>query len=513
MKRFRVRLPIWKAYLYSLAQRYRRYLWINKSMLEFGMSSKEIGLLHGMLHKYLRKETLRKVKAIQYYELVKLVLGSKLAIATKEEIKVANKLFIAYQINTGDLIMELKQIKEFAKEVGMDAKSIKNMDEDELTLAILQNMDGDKAYSDEFIDWYEGLPEELFDEAEAVEEEKPAKAKGKSKGKEVKEEVDYSELIEAIEEAESIDELVEIAQDDDFEEIFAEVDTDTKMVKKLKKAMLAAIEAKQEEPEEEEEEEKPAPKAKGKPAKEEKPVSKAKPIKEEKPVAKAKAVKKAEPEPEPEETDLAEAINDATTAEELKEIADEVKEENPELFKGISFRQGRGKSPFRTDVKNIKKEMLSRLDEGEAEEPEEEETAELEVTAELVNDAVEAEDKEALQEMGNALGIKFSALERHSVAKMSDKILHFLPKEAKKTEKRTDKGAKAKPEKAKGKDAGEESKSIYQVVEEMVIAGEDEKAIVKAVSPVLTERGKNKVQILKWVKQMITVVESAQEEE
>ena len=506
--KYRVRLPIWKSYLYSLVQRYRRYLWINKGMIEFGMTAREVGILHGMMHKYLRKEVLRQVKAIQYHELVNIVLGSKLAIATKEEIQVANKLFVAYKINTKELVMELKQLKAFAAEVGLEAKKIKGMDEEEMTMAILQVMDADKAYSDEFVEWYNDLPEELFDTADAIEEEKPAKGKGKGKkAKEEPEEMDFSDLIEAVNDADDVDELTEIGQDDDYEEIFAEVDFDTKLVKKLKKAMLAAIEAYQEnaeEPEEEEEEEKPAKKTK--PVKEEKAV-KAKPAKEEK-VVKGKAKAKSD------DSDLAEAINDASDAEELKEVADSVKEDNPELFKGISFRQGRGKSPFRTDVKAIKKEMLSRLDTEEADDDDADATGELEVTAELVNDAVENEDKEALQEMCAALEIKLSALEKRSIAKMQEKLLDKLPKPAKKTEKRAVKEVKGKKEKvAPVEEETEESKSIYQIVEEMVLEGEDTKAIAEAVTPVLSERGKNKVQILKWVKQMVAVVEAAQEEE
>lgn len=507
MGQYRVRLPIWKSYLYSLAQRYRRYLWLNKGMIEFGMTSKEVGILNSMLHKYLRKEVLRQVKAVQYEQLVKIVLGSKLAIATKEEIQVANKLFVAYKIKTGDLIMELKQLKAFAAEVGLAVKQIKGLDEDELTMLILQTMDADKAYSDEFVEWYDDLPEELFDNADAIEEEKPAKGKGKKGKKEEKEEeVDYSDLIEAINDAEDTDELIEIAQDEDFEEIFAEVDTDIKLVKKLKKAMLAAIEEFQNKEEEEEEEEEEKLAKKTKPAKEEKAV-KAKPAKEEKVVAKGKA----KPAKEDDNSDLAEAINDASDAEELKEVADSVKEDNPELFKGISFRQGRGKSPFRTDVKAIKKEMLSRLD---TEEADNDEDAELDVTAELVNDAVDNEDKEALQEMCAALEIKLSPLEKRSITKMQEKLLDKLPKSAKKTDKKTDKGVKGKKEKvAPVEEETEESKSIYQIVEEMFLEGEDTKAIANAVTPVLSERGKNKVQILKWVKQMVAVVEAAMSED
>lgn len=523
-KHHKVKLSIWKVYLYTLAQRWRRYKWINMGMADFGLTNKEKGILHGMQHKYLRKEVLRCVKAVQYFELVKIVLGSKLAIATREEIEVANKLFLAYQINTGELIMELKQLKAFAKEVGLSEKQIKGLDEDELTLEILKNIDAEKTYSDDFVEWYEDLPETVFDEADAIDDddEKPAKGKKgkKDKEEEAEEETDFSELREAIEEATEIDELVELAQDEDYEEIFEDVDTDTKLVKKLKKTMLAAIDDYEEALAEEKKktakgkkekvEEKPA---KGKKAKEE--VEEEKSVKgkkdkaeKEAPKAKGKKAKEEEPEEVNDYSDLAEAINEADDAEGLKEVADSVKEDNPELFKGISFRSGRGKSPYRTDIKKLKKEMLERLaiDE-EPEEEVEEETAELDITEEAVNDAVEAEDKETLKEMCTTLNIKLSILEKKSIDKMAEKILAVLPKESKKKGKEE----KGKKEKAKGIDKGEESKSLFQIVEEMVEAEEDESDIVKAVTPILTERGKNKFEIKKLVKQMVAVVEAAME--
>ena len=151
--------------------------------------------------------------------------------------------------------------------------------------------------------------------------------------------------------------------------------------------------------------------------------------------------------------------------------------------------------------------MLDRLESSEAEEAEEEveETAELDITEEAVNDAVEAEDKETLKEMCAVLNIKLGILEKKSVDKMAEKILAVLPKESKKKGKEE----KGKKEKAKGIDKGEESKSLFQIVEEMVEAGEDESDIVKAVTPILTERGKNKFEIKKLVKQMVAVVEAA----
>ena len=505
-KHHKVKLPVWKVYLYTLAQRWRRYKWINMGMADFGLTNKEKGILHGMQHKYLRKEVLRCVKAVQYFELVKIVLSSKLAIATGEEIEVANKLFLAYQINTGELIMELKQLKAFAKEVGLSEKQIKGLDEDELTLEILKNIDAEKTYSDDFVEWYEDLPETVFDEADAIDDDddKPAKGKkGKQEKEEVEEEVDFSELREAIEKATEIDELVELAQDEDYEEIFEDIDTDTKLVKKLKKAMLAAIDEYEEALAEEKKKT-----SKGKKGKVEEKSVKEKKAKEEVPKAKGKKAKEEEPEEEDNDySELIEAINKADDAESLKEVADSVKEDNPELFKGISFRSGRGKSPYREDVKKLKKEMLDRLESSEAEEAEEEveETAELDITEEAVNDAVEAEDKETLKEMCAVLNIKLGILEKKSVDKMAEKILAVLPKESKKKGKEE----KGKKEKAKGIDKGEESKSLFQIVEEMVEAEEDESDIVKAVTPILTERGKNKFEIKKLVKQMVAVVEAA----
>jgi len=497
----KVRLPIWKVYLYNLLYRFRRFKWINTGMLEFGMTNKEKGLLHGMLHKYLRKEVMRQVKAVQYYELVSLVLGSKIAIATKEEIQLANKLFISYKINTKELIMEMKQLKKFAEEVGLTAKAIKGMEEDELILEIVKNLDADTTYSDDFIAWYDELPEEMFDEADAIDEEKP-KGKGKKEKeveKEEEEENDFSELIGAIEECTEIDELVEIAQDEDFEEIFAEVDTDTKLVKKLKKAMLKAIE----DYEPEVEEEKPEVKEKGK---------KEEPIKEEKkrgrPAKEKEEVEEVELDDEAKE-ELVTAINEADSTEDLKEVADSVKEDYPELFKGIAFRSGRGKSPYR-ELEEVQAEMLEKLGAEVEEKEEEEETeTELEITAESVNDAVEADDKETLVAMCEQLEIELKPLMKRSAKKMAEKIVEKLPKE-----KPGKRGLKGKDKKEKVEEVAEEKgekQSVFALVEQMVNDGAKEKDIVAACEPILAERGKKKLFVAKFVKSLIAIVESLED--
>lgn len=462
----KVSLPAWKSYLYNLVKRYRRFLWINKGMIEFGMTNKEKGLLHGMVHKYLRKEVQREVIAIQYHDLVNIVLGSKMSIATKKEIQLANKLIIAHQIKTRSLIMEMKQLKAFAKEVGLKLADIKKLDEDELVIEIIKNLDADATYSDEFIAWYDELPEELFDSADAIDE----KEKGGGG------EVDYSELIEAIEESDDVDELKELIEDDDFAELFADVDVKkNKTVKKLQKAMLQAIEDAQEAEEEETEEEETE-------------------------------------ETENDYSEVIEAIQEAEETSELKDIADEIKEDDPELFKGITFRTGRGKAPYR-ELDEVKAEMLERCGVEMEESEEEEEESDIEITAELVNDAVEAEDKEALVEMCDALEIELKPLEKRSIKKMAAKLMDALPEPAKKSDKKeTGKGKSKKKEKQveETKEETEEKCSVFQVIEEMVIDGAKEKDIIKAVTPVLEERGKKKLFIAKFVKQMIAVVESVQ---
>jgi hypothetical protein len=462
--KLKIKLPCWKVYLYSVVQRYRRFLWINKGMVEFGMSNKEKGLLHGMIHKYLRKEVQREVIAIQYHDLVNIVLGSSLSIATKKEIKLAEKLILAHQINTRSLIMEMKQLKKFAKEVGLKTTAIKGLDEDELVLEIIKNLDADATYSDDFIEWYDDLPEELFDSADAIDEDE------KEESDDEGEEVDYSELIEAIEEADDVDELKELIDDEDFEELFSDVDVKkNKTKKKLQKAMLEAIEEAQEAGEEETEEEEAG-------------------------------------EEETDYSDVIEAIQEATETSELKDIADEVKGDDPELFKGITFRTGRGKAPYR-ELEEVQSDMLERC--GVEVEESEEEEAELDITAELVNDAVEASDKEALVEMCEALEIELKPLEKKSVKKMGKKLLDSLPEEAKKSEKKkTGTKSKAAAKEEEQVEESEESCSVFQVIEEMVNDGAKEKDIVKAVTPALEERGKKKLFITKFVKQMVAVVES-----
>jgi hypothetical protein len=473
-------------------------------MLEFGFTQSETGYLMRAIHDNLTKEEQRQTKGIQYWLLFNRLNGS--STATEQEVKIAEKLSIVNKINLGELIMELKELKGFAKEVGLGIKDIKDLDEDELIIKILQNVDGDKEYSEEFAEWYGDLDDEYFNEAEALEEEEE-KPKAKGKGKKVEDDdndddededegdsVNIDEIKEAVNECKTVEEIEEVLND------FGVEGFDPEEYKSVRAAKKAVIEMLDSAGEEEEEEEKPAPKAKGKgknvKEEEEKPAEK----KRGRP-AKAKEEEKAE---DDDNEEVIAAINECSSTEELKDLADDY-----EVFASVKFRTGRGKSPYR-DFDEVKGEMLNLLG-VEADNDEKEE--ETEVTPEVIKALVKAKDADSLASICEQLNIPLRALEKKIVQKMADKILEVIGEEEKEEEKPEPKGTgkRGRPAKKTEEDAdepAEERKSLYQVVEEMVLANKSDKEIIKAVTPVWKSRGKNDMFIKKWVKEFTTIVES-----
>jgi hypothetical protein len=133
--------------------------------------------------------------------------------------------------------------------------------------------------------------------------------------------------------------------------------------------------------------------------------------------------------------------------------------------------------------------------------------ADVELTPELVADAVKAKDKEALVAICEQLGIKLNALQKKSVGGMEKRILEKLG-EAKpeKKEKVVSKGTQTKLKLGTKKEEVSEEKSVYQLMEELVLDGKSEDAIVKAVSPYYKEKGKSILFIKKRVKSMIAII-------
>ena len=115
----------------------------------------------------LRKEDKKLLKADRYDQLIDQVLGNRMVIADIEEIELAHKLLIIKKINVRRLLMELKQLKEFGKEVGLKLAQMNKMNDDDLVLEIIRNVEPKVQYSKELVAWYNELDDSLFDQAEA----------------------------------------------------------------------------------------------------------------------------------------------------------------------------------------------------------------------------------------------------------------------------------------------------------------------------------------------------------
>lgn len=541
----------------SLLKRYRLIRKMNSGTINAGLSERRINFLKGLFRKHLSPETKRRAKCYWYDELI---TKAPYLEFTEEEQKVIDQITpITENINLKEFIMEMADLKKFAKEAGLSLKEIKGLDEDELIIAIISSVDSEKNYSDEFTEWYDELDEDYFNQADSIGEE------GEEEEEEGEEDETKSQLIEAIEDCKKVSELKEILDSEEFGEIFEDVDPDKfKLTSKLKEAMLEAVENYFVESEEEEEAE----------------------------------------EEENGNEELIAAIEKCKTLKKLQAIA----EEN-EVFEGIKFKTGKGRGVKERDLDEVKEEMINLLsgeeEEEEEEKPaaksdkkgkadkksstaidmsnspidfdvddfdveelmeevgklpflrlktfakvigltikpgvkqdqiielveeqlqkiadgeaaqekpekkekgkpgrkpkevvkeEEEEEEEIEITEELIKDAIDGDDTEMLAEICESLGIKLSNIQKKSAKQMGVLALrqfgrvHGKKKELEKEDKTIDK---------------EERQSVYQMIEEMVLEEEDEDTIIEAVSPIFKERGKKAAYIKKRVMGMIEIV-------
>jgi hypothetical protein len=510
-----IHLPVWKAYLYSLLHRYKIYRWANSGVLHTGFNKQDADLFQSLLHKYVGKEVLRKPRAYWYNELVDKILFERVETSTKKEKAIAKKLLIIKKINLEELMSELKEIKKFAKEVGMKEKEIGKLDVEELTMEIIGRCDPKASYTPKFVEWYDSLPEEYFDESDSIKEDEKEEA-GADTG-----DIDQAELLEAIDEVKKKDELLEIAEQ--FDSIF-----DVKALKKIKL-----------------------------------PTQIKKMMKDT--VAEAFAGDNELSDEEKEA--IVEAIGEAESSEELKEMIED-DEAMAELFDGIKFKEGKGRASKFRDVDEVKAELFEALgvevEESEEEEDEEadteeaderyaeyeamglkelkkaakddfgikvkigmkeeaileliaeklqeeageeeEEEEEIELTSELVDEMEEAGDKDGLLEACEALEIELKAIEKRSVKSMAKKLREVVsPESAKKGVTGKGKG-RPQEEEEEGEEEGEESASIYQIVEDCLVNGDNEKKIIKAITPYYTERGMKALAIKKRAKQLIECV-------
>lgn len=559
-----VKLPTWKVYLYTLAQRVRLYKWLNSGWVQLNLSGKEIDLLKRMFKTYVPKGVMRKAKAWRYEYLVRSVLTDNIEVATKDELEIAFKLSWIKHLHLEDLIMELKQIKEFGKEVGMKPLAMGKMDEETLIVEILKKVDPSNEYSTEFIAWYESLEDEYFDKAETVDVNPSAgEAEEATNG-------DFDELIQVINETTKVADLKEICKDDDFGYLFEGIQLGKyRAATTLKPVMLEAIENY------------------GKDAGADETAGGAIEVDDETKEMLVEAINEIEDEDglialigdEDIEALFAEhlEIGDEIDVENIKAQMltalgvveeEEVVEEKPMSIKERLAAAKAGKTEAATTsaasaapsgddwviegfdpnafdleavyeltealpIPKLRKwakqleitvpagskkdtilemvgEQLTAMAEGGAGAVDSTEESETEVNQSMVNDAIAAGDKDALLEMCDAFGIKLSILQKKSIKIMGEKLLEVVPEDAPANRDAGKGGKKGLLSKLKAKDTSSaptaETQSIYQSIEQMVLNGDAEAAIVKAVTPAYKEKGKTLLYIKKVVKQMVEIV-------
>lgn len=451
--------------------------------------------------------------------------------------------------------MEMKQLKEFGKEVGLKPLAMGKMDEDTLIVEVLKAVDPKNEYSQEFIAWYENLDDGYFDAAETTDIESGADAASETAGD------DFSELIEVINESTKVADLKEIATDADFAHLFESINLSKyRAAKTLKVAMLACLEPSDEsadvdidedtkaelveminsiESEDEliefvsdetiesifgdkleigdeidldglkgqmlsiigvEAEEKPAKpmtlKEKMAAKKAQKAGGKAK-----KTAPKKKAAPKAKPDDslvidfDPNDFDPEEvyAATEELGIPQLRKFAKQLEVTAPPGSKKV-------------DILGLVADKLQELAEGGGATSESTGDGEVTVNQSMVNDAIAADDRESLQAMCEEFGIKLNALQKKSTKLMGNKLLEVVP--ADEPAKRDAPKSKL-ASKLKGKDKSapaSETESIYQTIESMVLNGDDESAITAVVKPLYVAKGKTLLFIKKRVKQMVEIV-------
>jgi hypothetical protein len=233
-----VKLPKWKAYLYSLQQRIQLYKAINSNRYRWNLKRPEVLLLRQMQSKYLSKGVMRKPKSFGYEALLKSVLIDNVTVATKDEIELAQRFLIINKLQLEDLIMEIQTLKKFAKEVGIKDAEVKKMDEDTLIREVITRVEPQQEYSKELVAFYNDLPDEFFDKAETTTTGGAAETPD---SKDTTGDTPYSidDIVEVINEYTKVTELKEILTDDDVGVMFEGFDPSPyKLAPKLKKAMV-----------------------------------------------------------------------------------------------------------------------------------------------------------------------------------------------------------------------------------------------------------------------------------
>jgi len=551
-----IKLPKWKAYLYDLQKRWQIYKRIatRKPVANFSLKPGDKLIIKKCLLRFGKGESLRKNRAFLYDDFVNLVEKNQSRVLPKE-FRIAVRISNIKKLKLESLFMELSELRKFGKEVGISISDMKQMDEDDLIAAIIKNVDPKTKYSDEFVSWYDDLPEDIFDEDD--EDEKPKK-KDKKKSKVVEKdeddddetEFDPDDVLEAIEDADSIKELHSIVET--YSDVFPEKLLKKKDVESLQETMKGIVEEIIENAEDEEEE---------------KPKKKSSKIKDEKPKKKAKKTDDDdddEGETELSEKDIKKLVKKIEEAEDLDDLKALVKKHD--VFDEVSTRGGKLKvetlrknmlaalgiddeddedeKPKKKEKKSKKKEV-SLADELEekssielkrmakemgikikpdmdkddiiekivaASEEEDDDEKEVELNPSLVKEMVKNKDLEGLQEAAETLEIKLGSIEKRSCKRIGEKLIEALGEDSdsskKKSKKKVDDDDDDEDEKPKKKEkkGKKTEKTPFMIIEEMVLEEESEKDIIKAVTDYFEEKGKDKKWIKERVKQLIEVV-------
>ena len=559
-----IKLPKWKAYLYDLQKRWQIYKRIatRKPVANFSLKPGDKLIIKKCLLRFGKGESLRKNRAFLYDDFVNLVEKNQSRVLPKE-FRIAIRISNIKKLKLESLFMELSELRKFGKEVGISISDMKQMDEDDLIAAIIKNVDPKTKYSDEFVSWYDDLPEDIFDEDEDEKPKKKDKKKSKIVEKDEDEdeeddetEFDPDEVLEAIEDADSIKELHSIVET--YSDVFPEKLLKKKDVESLQETMKGIVEEIIENAEDKEEE---------------KPKKKSSKIKDEKPKKKAKKTDDDDDDNEGEtelsEKDIKKLVKKIEEADDLDDLKALVKKND--VFDEVSTRGGKLKvetlrknmlaalgiededdddedeKPKKKDKKEkkSKKKEVSLADELEekssielkrmakemgikikpdmdkddiiekivaASEEDEDDEKEVELNPSLVKEMVKNKDLEGLQEAAETLEIKLGSIEKRSCKRIGEKLIEALGEDSDSSKKKSkkkveddddDEDEKPKKKEKKGKKT---EKTPFMIIEEMVLEEENEKDIIKAVTEFFEEKGKDKKWIKERVKQLIEVV-------
>jgi hypothetical protein len=230
-------LPLWKGYLYSLAERIRIYRLINSNQWRFGFSRTDVLLLRRSITKYVTKGGQRKPRAHIYNELIDSI-NEAMGIATQAELELAMRLNVVKLLNVEELIMEMKDLKKFAAEVGLTAADMAGLDDMHLAKAVCDAINPEKGYSAEFIAWYDSVPDGAFDNMDGV------KGGGAPVSAAAIDAESIDNLITHINGLSKAAEFKELLADGDVGKIFEGLDCSKfKLAPQYKKAMIEHLEA------------------------------------------------------------------------------------------------------------------------------------------------------------------------------------------------------------------------------------------------------------------------------